>query len=119
MADQLNTGQIVTKPEIIIDPMFPMPPGVLGVRQGDGLTDSDIESFEDDGSEYSLDDVEETTDAGTLAPPSSIIVVGQTARVVNGRTVIDVQIEIEDVPGMEDYEVRYAAANSTGGYTYV
>ena len=45
-----------------------------------------------------------------LAAPGNITVVSQTARVVNGQVVIDVVIEVDDVPGAVSYEPRYTKA---------
>lgn len=43
----------------------------------------------------------------TLQTPQWLIVSSQTVRIgADGRTVVDVVLEVEDVPGAEDYELR-------------
>lgn len=45
-----------------------------------------------------------------LQPPSSIYVVDQIYRKgADGRVVVDLVLEVEDMPGAQEYEVRVAA----------
>lgn len=45
------------------------------------------------------------------APPSSIVIISQTVRSSpDGRQVIDVVIEVDDIPGVINYDVRVTAA---------
>lgn len=52
---------------------------------------------------------EDLTGAETLLPPEMVTVVSTSARQApDGRTVIDVVIEVEDVPGITQYDIRVA-----------
>lgn len=113
MAESISSGRIVKKPEIVVDPNFYVPPGITdvrtqtneergaiqpgsrGVEGGDGI---DIE--------YTFDNPD-LDPAGMLRPPAWMKVISQVVRQgPAGQQVVDVILEVEDVPGADDYQVR-------------
>jgi hypothetical protein len=113
----INSNEIIKKPDVIIDPNFLLPPGVVDARypneeevdqneidqatfDGDGIQTPDIEF---------LEPVEETedNDPTILYPPDSLVVVSQTVRMgENGQQVVDVVLEILDVDASIQIDVR-------------
>jgi hypothetical protein len=112
MAESISSGRIVQKPEVVLDPNFFLPPGVTGMRletleergrqsPGSIIAGSDGEVI-DQELEFENPDID-----SSLRPPSWIKVISQTVRKgPTGIQVVDVVIEVEDVPGVDDYQVR-------------
>ena len=109
-----STRNIASSQPSVIDPNFFLPPGVVDLRY---VNDQDTDGL------YSDDDPEEVTDPDTgeptdgdinvgdvttaLAPPANITIVSQSVRPLSGGSyVVDVVIEVEDVPGVTNYETR-------------
>jgi hypothetical protein len=119
----MTSGKNVTATQPIeIDPNFFLPPNVVDMRYinledaGDSATtrddDGDIVPVNYDNSDY-YGSEEESAEAGTgavspfISPPDTVVVVSQQARVTSdGRTVIDVTLDVQDVPGAVNYDVR-------------
>ena len=65
--------------------------------------DVQLESYEDEAS----DEPDEDVPNDILEPPGSFEIVSQTVRTApDGRQVVDIVIEVEDMPGASDYEFR-------------
>jgi hypothetical protein len=113
MAD--STRNVVNKQPVVLDPNFFAPPGVVDVRyvndsETDGLY-SEGETINDvlvDGELAVPDDITQVSEsAAGLQPPASVTIVSQTVRVAaDGRFAVDVTIEVDDVPGITNYETR-------------
>ena len=112
MAD--STRNVVLKQPVVLDPNFFSPPGVVDVRyindnETDGLYTDDSEDTVVDGSDSESPDdliVNNPVSIG-LQPPSNVTVVSQTVKVAtDGRFVVDVVIDVEDMPGVNNYETR-------------
>lgn len=83
----VNT-QIVSNPDVVTTP---------------NLSDTDIQDGEpDNDSDFEAEDTDTT-----LAAPQSYAVVSQVVRTgPDGTQVVDVVVDVEDVPGALEYEVR-------------
>lgn len=132
MADTpLTSRKIIQKPDIVIDPNFPAPPGIADVRQGEQSTRRLSEYTEAGG--YNLppgeepeviDPVtpgepgEELPDDGSgpivttpLIAPTNLRIVSQTQRFnPDGTYVVDAVLEFDDVQGAISYDVRLTKA---------
>jgi hypothetical protein len=117
----INSNQIIKKPDIVIDPNFFLPPGVVDARYPNGdetdqaeTTDTEITETVDGSVDSPFDESLETgedNNVSTLFPPDSVIVVSQVIRTGdNGQQVVDVIIEVEDVPTSIQVDVRMAKA---------
>jgi hypothetical protein len=110
MADQINSGQIIQKPEIIIPTIFPLPVGVIGVNADDGIIGGqDYVYNADNDKSFELPAIEEsvsTTGAEVIDAPSVITVTNQSIRFYSGRLYVDLEVEVEDVPGINNYDLR-------------
>ncbi len=115
---QIKDSNVIKTPEVVLNPLFFIPPGVVDVRTGTGdVTDEDGSSF-DDVSDLQVIDVDDAiTDPdlvdgdsdGTEAPatPQWMSIIGQEVRIAtDGRAVVDVVIELEDVTGASEYDIR-------------
>ncbi|AXH66571.1 hypothetical protein SEA_SPILLED_65 [Streptomyces phage Spilled] len=116
----INSNQVIKKPDVIIDPNFFLPPGVVDARYPDEIevdqeettdvidTDDVIDVDSDTLSE--VDEPEETgedNETSVLLPPDTVIVVSQTIRVgENGQQVVDVVLEVPDVDESIQIDVR-------------
>ena len=118
MAEQIKDTQIVNAPSVVIDPAFFLPPDVIGVivsetsapseREEDEILEAIVVNDVETGGE----DISNPDDAeDALVPPSWLIVANQTARIApDGNSVIDVVIELENIPGSINYELRVTKA---------
>lgn len=104
-----------------IDPNFFLPPNVVDMRYADiDEADDSATTRSDTGEVVSVnyDEVDYSdliTDPGTgtvpplLFPPDSVTLVSQQVRVTDdGRFVVDVILEVEDIPGVINFDVRTA-----------
>jgi hypothetical protein len=106
-----------------IDPNFPLPPGVIDVeyRNIDEPYNSATERSAETGEvinvdydevsygESSTDDADSggTTTSDMLYPPDSVTLVSQTVRITSdGRTVVDVILEVDNAAAGVTYDVR-------------
>lgn len=123
MADQISsTGGIVTKPPIVIPNNFYAPDFLLDVKQ-EGDTQGDVGDRDaststptavliDPAAEFDAVIVSDTdtgppVDPAMLATPNTLTVVSQTVRfTADGRSVVDLLIDVEDVQGAVSYDVR-------------
>ncbi|ASR76494.1 hypothetical protein SEA_TRIBUTE_60 [Streptomyces phage Tribute] len=118
----INSNQIIKKPDVVIDPNFFLPPGVVDARYPneievttDEITDViDTDDILDADSDTNLDEPEETgedNDTVILYPPDTAIVVSQTIRFDgSGKQVVDVILEIPDVQDSIQVDVRMTKA---------
>lgn len=87
-----------------IDPKIYMPP-VAGYEYKESFTDGGGE-----GSSAPHVELPNSTPEG-LQPPQNVRVVEQVyRRDAAGKTVVDLIIEVEDMPGATEYEIRTSAA---------
>ncbi|AIW02565.1 hypothetical protein AXJ18_gp209 [Streptomyces phage Jay2Jay] len=118
----INSNQIIKKPDVVIDPNFFLPPGVVDARYPneievttDEITDVvDTDDVLDADSDTILDEPEETgedNDTVILYPPDTVIVVSQTIRFDgSGKQVVDVILEVPDVQDSIQVDVRMTKA---------
>lgn len=91
--------------DIVLDGMFPLPPGVIDVRH---------ENLEDSEFVYDVEDVADTapvlevpTDIIPVLPLTAYQIVDQTIRITSdGRSVVDVTFEFPDTPGINSVNVK-------------
>lgn len=116
-----NSNEIIKKPDLIVDPNFPLPPGVVDARYPNeeevDQGDVDETTFDGDASiEANIEFVEpnegqEDNDPTTMYPPDSLAVVSQIVRMGdNGQQVVDVVLEILDVDASIQIDVRMSKA---------
>lgn len=94
-----------------IDQNFAIPDGLKDTFESNPVvdeyaTDSDIdiqfETLQDESSELDSEQI-----SGDVEPPETIEIITQEVRTApDGRQVIDIIIEVEDVPGAVKYDVR-------------
>jgi hypothetical protein len=114
---QISTSNVIKNPDVILNPVFFLPPDVIDVRVGDTSDPS-----EEDGVTY--DDVVESSDvlvddtpnipidddgegAEVLPTPQWMNIIDQQVRIApDGKAVVDVVIELEDVTGATEYDIR-------------
>lgn len=105
MPEVINSGQVIQRPEIVLDPMFPLPPDLLGVRSktagevraGDAFDTGGEQDGEDDEAKVIID----------LPTPQTMTVISRTTRVLpDNRVVVDVVIETPDIKGVTEFETR-------------
>lgn len=91
-----------------IDPNFYVPDGLKNTTTVYTDTEDDLWSDENYDLQNDIDDLEdEDIIADRLPAPESIYVISQTIRTSSdGTQVVDVEIEVEDVPGALNYEIR-------------
>lgn len=111
--NQIDSGQVIQKPEIVLDERFPLPFNVRGVSLKTGTAPGGSENIVDAVASEQAEEsaTSNATDIAALADdvlkaPSSVTVVGQLPKYINHRTYVDVQVEIEDVQGVGEYELR-------------
>lgn len=108
---------------VTVDPNFSIPPGVVDMGYSDPLSDetSQVERSAESGEivavtydevapseeETGLDDsVKNDQPISYIPTPDYMTVVSQTTRQTSdGRYVVDVVLEVEDLPGVSGYEV--------------
>lgn len=101
--------------DIVINPeLFFVPEDVIDVRAGTGETNPEIPAQPVSETEFNLDEVDIDSDIledgdfdASMQTPQWLSVISQTVRVSpDGRSVVDITFEVEDVPGAVDYELR-------------
>lgn len=76
--------------------------GVVVDTPEDILEDSQFETSDEE-----LEDLNEDFSTDILDPPGSLEIVSQTVRTApDGRQVVDIVIEVEDIDGALNYEIR-------------
>lgn len=122
---QISTANVIKTPEVVLHPTFFVPSDVVDVRvqdisdpsEEDGVTYDDVIDAVDviDGStddsgisdtpNVSTDDDGEGVEV--LPTPQWMSIVSQQVRISpDGKAVVDVVIELEDVTGATEYDVR-------------
>jgi hypothetical protein len=114
---QISTSNVIKTPEVVLNPAFFLPPDVIDVRvadtsdpsQEDEVTYDDVVDVDDilveDTPNVSIDDDGE---GGEILPtPQWMTIIEQQVRIsTDGTAVVDVIIELEDVTGATEYDVR-------------
>lgn len=124
---QISTANVIKTPEVVLNPQFFVPPDVIDVRvadtsdpsQEDGVTYDDVIDADDvlvDGSDTDDGGIIDTPNVPTdddgegaevLPTPQWMNIIDQQVRISpDGRAVVDVVIELEDVTGATEYDVR-------------
>lgn len=126
--DQIKTTNVIQAPEVVINPAFFLPPDVVDVRVGDTSdpTEEDGVTYDDviDADDVLTDDDGSSTDDGDTGTPSVptdddgegaemlptpqwMNIIDQQVRIApDGKAVVDVVIELEDITGATEYDVR-------------
>lgn len=114
MAESLNSDQIITKPATVLDQNFYVPQGLLNVETASKDADDYLDV--DTVLEFDADDLLTPSPTGTdigmgntsgLQVPQTSTIVSQTMRILaNGSAVVDVLIDVEDIQGITNYEIR-------------
>lgn len=118
MAEELiNSGKIIKKPEIVVNPNFFLPPGVVDAREMDeeefnlGGTKGDSGKSYGDGSAPPVDIIDAGPPGVGLLPPFGIDILSQEVRTTaSGAQVVDVIIEFADIAGATGYDLRIGKA---------
>jgi len=122
---QISTANVIKTPEVVLHPAFFLPPDVVDIRvsdtsdpsEEDGVTFDDVIDADDviDGSadDGGISDTPNipTDDDGegveVLPTPQWMNIISQQVRIApDGKAVVDVVIELEDVTGASEYDVR-------------
>lgn len=127
---QISTANVIKAPEVILNPAFFLPPDVVDVRvadtseptEDDGVTYDDVIDADDvivDGSEVdsgisdtpNIPTDDDGEGAEMLPTPQWMNIIDQQVRIApDGKAVVDVVIELEDVTGAAEYDVRITKA---------
>lgn len=125
---QISTANVIKTPEVVLNPVFFLPPDVIDVRVGDtsdpteedGVTYDDVVEADDvivDGSDDSVVDTpnipidDDGEGAEALPTPQWMTIIDQQVRIApDGKAVVDVVIELEDVTGATEYDIRMTKA---------
>jgi hypothetical protein len=114
----INSNQIIKKPDVVIDPNFFLPPGVVDARYPNELEQNteeisdvvdvdDVLVVESDMTVNEPQETDEDSETGKLYPPDTVIVVSQQVRFDEaGSQVVDVILEIPDVDDSIQIDVR-------------
>lgn len=118
----LNTGNVVKKPAVVIDPNFFVPPNVIDIRYKNetDFNGTEINSparYTTPESEGEFDNLVEGDEIGydfpvepvddSLPVPSNITVISQSPHLgPGGAVLVDLVIDIPDMPGVTDVDVR-------------
>ncbi len=120
---QIKTTNIIQAPEVVLNPVFFIPPDVVDIRVADTTDPSEENDITYDDI-IDADDVLSDTDLATNSGPESfadedgeggevlptpqwMTIIDQQVRIApDGKAVIDVVIELEDVSGTTEYDVR-------------
>ena len=123
----ISAKSVKTAPQVTLDPNFFLPPNVVDMRYADLEVESDsattrsTETGEVINVDYQEVDYSEiapnpddaagagngTTSPTLIQPPDSVTVVSQTVRqTADGKFVVDVTLDVEDIPGVVQYDVR-------------
>lgn len=110
---QIRDTDIIQTPAVTVDPRLFVPDDVIDIKVKSPEIDPENPSDVPTGEEGEIivdaegaDNISNLQDF-TLPTPNSVTVVEQTIRFApDGRAVVDVVIEVEDVPGVDNYDVR-------------
>lgn len=116
---QIRDTDIIRTPEVTVDPRLFVPDGVIDLNAKSKETDPDnptdipeldvADETSGEGVVYdSFDDAgRDSTENDTLPAPQYINVVSQTVRFgPDGSALVDVTVEVEEVPGVSNFEIR-------------
>lgn len=103
---------VVTQSITVVDPSFYIPDGVTEFVHEEYSTvvttpEEDSDEFLTDDSALMEETLEDTIDEDEIIPVPEIIGVSQILRTSpGGQQVVDVTVEVEDIPGYTKYELR-------------
>lgn len=117
---QIKDTSVIRTPETTVDPRLFLPPDVIDmsfksieIDPDNPISTPDLDEPGDettgDGVVYDTFDTTEGvgTNNDTLPTPQSLSIVQQTIKFApDGRAYVDVIVEVEDVPGITNYELR-------------
>lgn len=134
---QIRDTDIIRTPEVTLDPRLFIPDGVIDIGVKSSEIDPDLPTPNPDDTE-DLDatsgnstDTPGTGDGGEvvytpptnndipteggdvdrLPTPQTLVIVSQTIRIApDGSSLVDVVVEVEDIPGVTNYDVRVTKA---------
>lgn len=108
---QIKDTNVIKTPEVTVRPEFFLPDGILDISvkpvgpesqqddSGDEAVVVEIGDFED------APPIVEEPDADNLKPPAWLNVISQQVRISKGGvSMVDVLVEVEDVPGAAEYQ---------------
>lgn len=104
-----NTDNPISADFVTVDPNFDLPAGVAGI----GYVSPEEKELEDSAIGYEIveDEVDNPFTTPALRPPDYITVVSQVMRqATDGRFVVDVILEVDDMPTVTKYEVGITKA---------
>jgi hypothetical protein len=110
MAQQIKDTNVIKTPEVVINPLFFMPPGVIDMRSGytDTIEEDNVSVDEVYDADAPIDD--DAREGNDLEAPENFTVVEQVVRIgPDGNAVVDVIIEFED-DGHNEYDIRVTKA---------
>lgn len=96
--------------EIVIDPRFSKPPNVVDVRDASNVDGISYYESIPDYNDFEEAEPQDQDAVGIPMPPTSFSVVSQTVRNVDGNQVVDVVLEVPDIPGVKQFDIRVAKA---------
>lgn len=117
----ISNKSVQQTPPTELDPNFFLPPNVIDMRYVDTEEDADTELIRTDSgevSQVSYDEVDPTeilgeleeasSDENAMLPtPDSLVLVSEQVRVTaDGKFVVDLVLEVTDIVGTVNYEVR-------------
>ena len=92
-----------------IDPNFFVPPNVIGLEQAEPIdysTATDSAIYDITPTDGSIE-ITNPTSTSALQPPSTVTIYSQTISVgPDGMALVDVILDIVDVPGATSYDIR-------------
>lgn len=121
---QIRDTNVIRTPEVTVDPRLFLPDGIIDMTTkspeidpdaptafpastGEDLEIVDGEVIYDEGTDTSTGEGGFEND--TLPTPQYILVLNQVIRIApDGKALVDVTIDVEDIPGITNYEVRVA-----------
>lgn len=126
MAKNNKNRKPIVREETVVDPLFPIPPGVLEFTYAarDFPFDPDADRYYSDGEDVSIDEDDtpggaEDEERSKPRTPRSFRVIKQNVRTrTDGSQVVDLTVEVETVPFADRYEFRITN-NDTGRSTIV
>ena len=114
----ISSANVVQKPDTLIDPNFTLPLGVSGVRYA-SIESREPQVTEDENGttvtvlydELVVASMPMSVAAIELPPPATVTIFSQSVHVAtDGRFAVDVVLDVEDILGVRDFQVRVAKA---------
>jgi hypothetical protein len=115
---QIKDTNVIKTPEVVLNPQFFLPPDVIDMRSGyqdiiqeDNVTydDAIIDADNQSQSDYGVDNGESGTNesAESIPSPQWMNIIDQQVRIsTDGKAIVDVTVEFEDISGSSEYDIR-------------